>query len=120
MRDILFRLIQATHYALHGLSFAIRHEAAFRYECFVMAFAVPAASLLAQDWRDVLQLLTPLVMAMALELCNTAIEQAVNIMSDGEIKPVFKVIKDCASAAVFVMLIWCGLTWAIYVFCCVF
>ena len=108
------RLTSATRYSLAGLRWSFAHEFAFRAEAILLGCAVCGSALLARTFSDILTLLFPLVLAMAFELVNTALEQTINELGDGKIRPAFKVAKDCGSAAVFVVLMWAMLVWVSY------
>ncbi len=107
-------LFKSAAHSLNGLRFAANHEFSFRCEILLTGIAGIMAVFLCRKLFDVVYLMTPIIMAMALELCNTAIEKIVDEFGEGQIKNTFKIIKDCASAAVFLMLLWGAITWGLY------
>jgi diacylglycerol kinase (ATP) len=96
----------------NGIRACARSEAAFREEIVALILAIPLAMVLTADpWKRVL-LLLPLVLLLAIELLNTAIEKLCDRITkdfDADIRRV----KDMGSAAIGVTLI---VTAAIWVF----
>ena len=94
----------------NGILACARSEAAFREEIVLLILAVPAALFLASDpWKRVL-LLLPVVLLLAIELLNTAIEKLCDRMTrdfDADIGR----IKDMGSAAIGVTLIATAAIW---------
>ena len=114
MTKSIRHLFKSAVHSLNGLRFAARHEFSFRCEILLTSIAGITAVVLSRKLFDVVYLMTPIIMAMAFELCNTAIEKIVDEFGGGQIKDSFKTIKDCASAAVFLMLLWGVITWGLY------
>lgn len=114
MNKTIRRFFKSTAYSLNGLRFAANHEFSFRCEILLAGIAGIMAVFLSRKLFDVVHLMTPIIMAMAFELCNTAIEKIVDEFGEGQIKNTFKIIKDCASAAVFLMVLWGIVTWGLY------
>lgn len=116
LKQAIHRLFKSTVYSLNGLKFAASQEFSFRCEILVAGIVSIVAVFLSRQLFDVVYLITPIIMAMAFELCNTAIEKIVDEFGEGQIRDAFKIIKDCASAAVFLMLFWGIITWGLYFF----
>jgi diacylglycerol kinase len=95
----MWRYVRSALYALEGISFAIRTERNFRFHCFAAVIAVILGfwmSISATEWC---MILLSIGIVMSAELVNTAIEQAVNLISP-DVHPVAKAAKDTAAAAV--------------------
>lgn len=95
------RLINASRYSLDGLIYALKNEQAFQYEATV--FAVLCAVIFAFDvpalWRVILS--GAWIPVMCLELVNSAVERAFDLIDD-EFRPEIKAGKDMLSSAVFI------------------
>jgi len=108
----LARILHATGYSLAGLQAAYRGEAAFRQLLLLNAVLLPMAC-----WLDVtrseraLLMLVP-VLALIVELLNSAIEATVDRISLS-LHPLSKQAKDMGSAAQCVALCMIALTWAV-------
>jgi len=103
----LFRALQAS---LAGLLWALRSERAFRLEAGVLAAAVPAAFILTPDAFRRAELIAVLLIVLAVELLNTAIEKLCD-RTTPDFDPAIKAIKDMGSAAVFCVLLMAGAIW---------
>lgn len=104
------RLIRATINSWNGLVAAARSEAAFRLELVVLAVAVPLALLVVTElWKRV-ALVAVLLLVVAVELINTAIEKLSDHVTATP-HPEIGRIKDMSSAAVGIALAIAGLTW---------
>jgi diacylglycerol kinase (ATP) len=104
------RIVRATGFSMKGLKAAWVHEAAFRQELMLAIVMLPIAL-----WVDVgaverLLLILTLFMVLIVELLNSAIEAVVDRVGS-EIHPLSGQAKDIASAAVFLTLALCGITW---------
>ncbi|GIU27065.1 diacylglycerol kinase [Shewanella schlegeliana] len=106
------RIIRATGFSIQGLKLAWQHEAAFRQELILAAIMLPIALLVDVTTVERVLLLLGLFLVLIVELLNSAIEAVVDRISD-EHHPLSGQAKDIASAAVFMSLAFCGLTWAI-------
>ncbi len=106
------RVIRATGFSMQGLKAAWTHEAAFRQELILAAIMLPIALLVEVTTVERVLLILGLFMVLIVELLNSAIEAVVDRISD-ELHPLSGRAKDRASAAVFMSLCFCGLTWAI-------
>lgn len=104
------RLWRATGYSLAGLRAAWRHEAAFRQECALAAVLIPLAGWLGRSVLEVLVLVAPLLLVLAVELLNSAIEALVDRVGSDHHELSGRA-KDLGSAAVFVALALVVLCW---------
>jgi diacylglycerol kinase (ATP) len=108
----VLRLYRAALNSWNGLRAAARSEEAFRQELVAFILAVPAAFLIAIDvWRWV-ALVGVIVVLMAAELLNTAIEKLSDHVTPHN-HPTIGLIKDMASAAVGLSLLLVGLVWIV-------
>lgn len=94
---------------------AWRDEPAFRQEAVLAAVMLPAACFLAPDKFSLLLMTGSVLLVLALELVNTAVEASINRIGP-EIHPLSKKAKDAASAAVLIALLNAGLVWCVVLF----
>jgi diacylglycerol kinase (ATP) len=106
------RVFNALRYSLQGLRAAFKYEAAFRQELALAALMTPAAFFLGRTAGEVLLLLLTVVLVLAVELLNSAIEALADAISV-DTHPLLGRAKDLGSAAVMLMLIFAGATWAV-------
>ncbi len=106
------RVMDATGYSMKGLKAAWKNEAAFRQELMLAVIGIPLAYWLAQSKYEFLWLVLPLFLVIAAELTNSAIEAAVDRISD-EHHHLSGRAKDIGSALVFVCLVLTALIWAV-------
>ena len=107
----LKRIVNATVYSVRGLRAAWEHESAFRQEVTLSVFMLPAALWLGTTWLERAFLIATVVLVLAAELLNSAVEAAVDRVSM-DMHPLAGRAKDMGSAAVFFTLLLCGGTWA--------
>jgi diacylglycerol kinase (ATP) len=93
-----------------GLVAAAKSEAAFREELVALALSVPLAFLVAAEAWKRLVLVGVILLLMAVELLNTAIEKLSDHVTPAQ-HPDIGRIKDMSSAAVGVALAIAGFTW---------
>ncbi len=106
------RILNATGYSLAGLRAAYQGEAAFRQLVWLNLVLLPVACLLdVSRVERVLLMLTPLL-ALVVELLNSAIEAVVDRISLN-LHPLSKQAKDMGSAAQLLALLIIALTWAL-------
>ncbi|MDP3978283.1 MAG: diacylglycerol kinase [Pseudomonas sp.] len=106
------RILYATGYSLAGLRAAFHGEAAFRQLLLLNAVLLPLACLVdATPSERVLLILVPML-ALVVELLNSAIESTVDRISLS-IHPLSKQAKDMGSAAQLIALILIALTWGL-------
>lgn len=103
-------LLRAFGYSMAGLRNTFIHESAFRQELFLCCLAVPLGIWLGENAVERALLVGSLLLVLALELMNTAIENAIDRISP-ERHELAKRSKDAGSAAVFVSLVLAGFVW---------
>lgn len=106
----LRHLQRAMGYSLAGLRTTFLHESAFRQELFLCAVAIPLGLWLGNTPVERVLLVGSLLLVLALELMNTAIENAIDRISP-ERHELAGRSKDAGSAAVFVGLLLAGFVW---------
>lgn len=106
------RIIRATGFSMKGLKAAWTHEAAFRQELMLAIIMLPIALIVDVTSIEKLFLILTLFIVIIVELLNSAIEAVVDRVGD-EIHVLSGQAKDIASAAVFMSLVLCGLSWVI-------
>ena len=115
----LKRIFRATGFSMKGLKSAWKHEAAFRQENLLAGLMFPVALLLNISATERILLIMTLLIVLIVELLNSAIEAVVDRVGD-EIHPLSGQAKDIASAAVFISLVLCTITWGIIIWPLVF
>jgi diacylglycerol kinase (ATP) len=103
---------RATLNSWRGLIAAAKSEQAFREELLALMIAVPLAFVVAAGAWKRLALIGVILLLMAVELLNTAIEKLADHVSPA-LHPDIGRIKDIASAAAGVALAIAGLTWLV-------
>lgn len=106
----LRRIAYATRYSWQGLCAAWRHEAAFRLECMAALVLAPLGFWLGVTPIERVLLVGSLLIVLAVELLNSAIEAAVDRIGP-EPHPLAGRAKDLGSAAVLVSLLLVLLVW---------
>jgi diacylglycerol kinase (ATP) len=101
---------RATMNSWRGMVAAARSEQAFREELIALAIAVPLAFVVATEAWKRFALIGVVLLLMAVELLNTAIEKLSDHVTPAQ-HPDIGRIKDMASAAVGVALMIAGFTW---------
>lgn len=109
------RIIAATGYSWLGLKAAWKHEAAFRQELMLALVGIPIAFYLATNKFELLWLILPLFLLVMAELINSAIEAAIDRISD-EHHELSGRAKDIGSAIVFVALCLLAAIWTVILF----
>ncbi len=104
------RIWNALRYSMRGLALALRVESAFRQELILAAVLVPTAIVLALPAIETLALIGSVVVVLIVELINSSIEAAVDRISLDHHRLSGRA-KDLGSAAVFLALMLCLLTW---------
>ncbi|PJG84937.1 diacylglycerol kinase [Conservatibacter flavescens] len=107
-------VIKATGYSMQGLKSALK-ETAFRHELFLAAILIPLAFYLGDTKVEIALMVGSVLMVLALELLNSAIEAVVDRVST-EHHELSGRAKDQGSAAVFVGMVTCAAVWAIIIF----
>ncbi|KTC43537.1 diacylglycerol kinase [Pseudomonas coleopterorum] len=108
----LKRILNATGYSFDGLRAAFTGEAAFRQLVLLNVVLVPVSFLLQVSRVERAVLITVCLLALIVELLNSAIEAAIDRISL-ERHPLSKNAKDMGSAAQFVALTMIVLVWAV-------
>ncbi|QYK00139.1 diacylglycerol kinase [Shewanella psychrotolerans] len=104
------RIFRATGFSMQGLKVAWQAEAAFRQELILAIVMLPIAMLIDVSSVERILLIMTLLIVLIVELLNSAIEAVVDRIGH-EIHPLSGQAKDIASAAVFISLALCGITW---------
>lgn len=110
----LHHLVNSFKYSIAGLRLCFHDEVAFRQECMMAVIHFIALSLIPLTLGQRLYLTAVLIILLAMELLNTAIEAVTNLASP-QFHPYAKKAKDCASAAVFCLLLLFFGSWGIVV-----
>ncbi|MBD8755600.1 diacylglycerol kinase [Pseudomonas coleopterorum] len=108
----LKRILNATGYSFDGLRAAFTGEAAFRQLVLLNVVLVPVSFLLQVSRVERAVLIAVCLLALIVELLNSAIEAAIDRISL-ERHPLSKNAKDMGSAAQFVALTLIVLVWAV-------
>ena len=103
-------LLLATLYSYRGLRSAWRYEESFRQEALVILVSVPLAMWLARDIIDFLLLTLPVLLTLAAELGNSAIEAVVDRIGE-EHHELSGRAKDFGSAMVFMNILVAAVSW---------
>jgi len=111
----LGRLLDATGYSLKGIRACWQNEAAFRQEVLLILVLLPLSFIVANSIEQWLLLVIPLLVLLAVELLNSAIENVVDRIGH-ELHELSGQAKDMGSAAVLTCLIlifvaWAGIGW---------
>lgn len=104
------RLYRATLNTLRGFAHAFRSEQAFRQEAAALLLGLPIGIFVAPSAAWYVAMIGSLLVIMAVELLNTAIEKLADHVTP-EWNPKMRVVKDYGSAAVFCALALAGLVW---------
>ncbi|MGK0409431.1 MAG: diacylglycerol kinase (ATP) [Shewanella psychromarinicola] len=110
----LKRVFRATGFSMKGLMSAWKNEAAFRQETVLACIMLPIVLLINISTPERILLIMTVLIVLIVELLNSAIEAVVDRIGD-EIHPLSGQAKDIASAAVFISLVLCALTWSIII-----
>jgi diacylglycerol kinase (ATP) len=106
------RLWNALRYSMRGLALAWRVESAFRQELSLAVVLLPIALVLRLPPMETLALIGSLVLLLIVELINSGIEAAVDRISLDAHRLAGRA-KDLGSAAVFLALVLCLITWVL-------
>lgn len=109
------RIYRASKCSIDGIQYAYTHESAFRQELMLCCALVPAAFWLTSDAVELVLLIAPLILLLAIECMNSAVEAAIDRISSSR-HPLSKQAKDLGSAAVFfaivlVLFSWLTIAW---------
>lgn len=109
------RIINAIYYSTNGYISAWKDEASFRQIVLMSIVGVILALSLSKTKQDFFILIIPLVIAITVELLNSAIENTVDRISI-EFDEFAKKAKDMASAAQMTAQVFLLVTWLSYLF----
>jgi diacylglycerol kinase (ATP) len=109
LRTGLDRIWHAAGFSLSGLR-AGWEETAFRTEALAAVVLLPASFWLGSGWVETALLAGSVLLVMAVELLNTAIETCIDRIGP-EWHALSKRAKDMGSAAVLLTLLWCAGVW---------
>jgi diacylglycerol kinase (ATP) len=104
------RAIDATGNTYDGLMAAWSSEEAFRIEVSVLLIALPVGGVIAPNFAWYVAMIGSLLLILAVELLNTAIEKLADHLAPSK-HPAIGRVKDLGSAAVFCALLLSGLIW---------
>lgn len=105
------RLTNAFYYSLEGIGSTWKHEEAFRQEMMLALVLVPVAIVLPVDYEGKALMIGSVLLVLIVELLNSGLEWCVDLAAQQQRHPFAKRAKDMGSAAVFLSLINCLLTW---------
>jgi diacylglycerol kinase (ATP) len=112
-RRFFLRLWRALTNSLAGLAAAVRDEAAFRQELVIAAVLLPLAFIAADSGGGRALLVFSVLLVLAAELANTAIEAAADLACGGAQNKLARKAKDAASAFVLVTIAAAAAVWAL-------
>lgn len=105
----LMRALRAAKCSIQGLKAAWQNESAFRQEVALACLFIPLGLWLGETMLAKLFLLSTVVLVLIVEIINSAIEAAIDRVGD-EFHELSGRAKDLGSAAVFVALVFSGLS----------
>lgn len=108
------RILNASGYSLAGLRAAFVGEAAFRQLVLLNVILIPVAFLLNVSRVERALLIAVCLLALIVELLNSAVEAAIDRISL-DLHPLSKNAKDMGSAAQFVALGMIAVVWAVII-----
>ncbi len=111
MRSIK-RLIYATEWSMKGFKSTLKTEEAFRQEVLLLIILAPLGMWLGENGVERSLLIGTVLVVLIVELLNSAVESAIDRISDEHHKLSGKA-KDQGSAAVFVALALAVMTWVL-------
>lgn len=106
----LKRTINALGFSIKGIRSAFKHEPAFRQEIIALSILFPIALICDVTNVEQILLIGSLLLVIALELINSAIESVVDRVSE-ELHELSGRAKDMGSASVFVAIILAVFVW---------
>ncbi|TBR07685.1 MAG: diacylglycerol kinase [Lysobacter sp.] len=105
------RILKAAKWSMQGLRAAWLHESSFRLEVYLFLVLAPLGWWLADDGVERALLIGSMLMVLAVELLNSAIEAVIERYG-AEFHELAGRAKDMGSAAVFVLMLNAVVTWA--------
>ena len=110
----MLRIYKAFFFSLAAIRFGWKNEPALRQEMVLFLLATPFAFYIADGPWKVLLLLATLLLLLAVEFLNTAVEKVADRVTQ-EHNPLIGIAKDCGSAAVLVVIVIVIATWSLAV-----
>lgn len=98
------RLLASFHYAIQGLSYAVKSQRNLKIHLVFASIAIGLSWLLEIPKLELLFILVVIGLVIALELVNTAIEAAIDLVTT-DWHPLAKIAKDVAAGSVLVAVI---------------
>ena len=111
----LVRIWRALFYSFAGLTSAFRHETAFRQELVLATVLIVVAAVLPASIVQMVLLINSVLLVLVVELLNSAVEATVDRISLDD-HALARRAKDLGSAAVFVSLVVCVVTWGLVLY----
>jgi len=108
------RIWRATFFSAAGLRAALMHESAFRQECALAIFMLPATFWVGNSVLEYLLLIAAVLIVLITELLNSAIEAVVDRIGS-EVHPLSGRAKDMGSAAVLLALLLAAIVWGVLI-----
>lgn len=108
------RIYNAFFYSLDGIKSAWVDEEAFRQLLIISFILIPLGIYLGQSWAEKILLITPCVLALIIELINSAIENAIDFTSLN-FHPLAKKAKDMGSAIQLIACVFLACVWGSYI-----
>ena len=102
--NAILHYLKSIKYSIEGLFSFFVEERSFRLYFLCAVFVILLSVFLSISKIDAIIVSIMLVLILAMELVNTAIESVVDMVTK-EYKPLAKRAKDCASAATFVLVV---------------
>lgn len=106
----IMRIARAAKNTLNGLREGVRSEAAITQEAVIFVIALPLSFFIAGTLWVWVALIAALLLVLAMEFLNTAIERLCDHLHPGKHEAI-RITKDYASAGVFFALVLAGLVW---------
>jgi diacylglycerol kinase (ATP) len=107
------RLKKAAIFSWRGLQATWRDEPAFRQELAVAVLLLPLAFWLTSDSVERALLVGTVLLVLVVEVLNTALEAAVDLVAQQNKHPLAAKAKDCGSAAVFLSILIAMVVWGV-------
>jgi len=108
------RIFKAAVWSMQGLRAAWLHESSFRLEVYLTVILAPAALWLSHDAIERVLLIGTLLLVLAMELANSAIEAVIERYGPEHHELAGRA-KDMGSAAVFVLMLNVLLCWGLII-----
>lgn len=109
-------IIQALKWSLQGIRAAFTYEASFRLEVYLFIFLLPIYIWLAESSQQLWMLIGTTFLVLLVEMINSAIEAAVDMVCGDKHHELAGRAKDMGSAAVFMAQMLVLFTWGIVIY----